>query len=348
MSLDARLQSVWYGPAWRSLPLWPLALAFRVAISLRALLYRLGVLRVQHVGVPVIVVGNLTVGGTGKTPVAQWVARQLAARGRRVGIVLRGYGGSHRGAPRVVTAADAASVVGDEALLHAQHGTHVVVIGADRVAAGRLAAEQGAEVIVCDDGLQHARLARDYEIAVVDGTRGLGNGWLLPAGPLREPARRLESVHAVVVTDRGGAQPLQTLQLRRPLQVTARFAPGRAVNLLTGEKRALQQFAGLSPLHAVAGIGNPDAFFGALREHGLHVQDHALPDHAALDPDALSLPQDAIVLMTAKDAVKCAGLARPGWWWVELDLEISRADTTIWLESLLARTGLTGAGVALG
>ena len=133
MSLDARLQSLWYGPAWRSLPLWPLALLYRALIGLRALLYRIGVLRVRHVGVPVIVVGNLTVGGTGKTPVAQWVARQLAARGRRVGIVLRGYGGSHRGAPRAVTAADAASVVGDEAVLHAQQGVHVGVSGADRV-----------------------------------------------------------------------------------------------------------------------------------------------------------------------------------------------------------------------
>jgi tetraacyldisaccharide 4'-kinase len=328
--------------------LWPLALVFRVLIVLRASLYRAGVLRAQHVGVPVIVIGNLTVGGTGKTPVAQWVARQLTVRGRRVGIVLRGYGGSHHGGPRVVTAADAAAVVGDEAVLHAQQEGHVVAIGADRVAAARLAVEQGAEVIVCDDGLQHVRLARDYEIAVVDGARGLGNGWLLPAGPLREPARRLESVHAVVLTDRGGTRPLQTLNLRRPLQVTARFAPGHAVNLLTGEKRPLQQFAGVSPLHAIAGIGNPAAFFAALREHGLDVQTHALPDHAALDPAALSLPQDAIVLMTAKDAVKCAGIARPGWWWVDLDLEMSRADAAILLDSLLARTGLTGAGVALG
>jgi tetraacyldisaccharide 4'-kinase len=152
----------------------------------------------------------------------------------------------------------------------------------------------------------------------------------------------------VVLTDRGGAQPIKALHLRQPLQMTVRFAPGRAVNLLTGEKRPLQQFAGLPGLHAVAGIGNPAAFFAALREHGLDVQAHALPDHAAFDPDALSLPRDAIVLMTAKDAVKCAGLAREGWWWVELELDISRADATIWLESLLARTGLTGAGVALG
>jgi tetraacyldisaccharide 4'-kinase len=141
---------------------------------------------------------------------------------------------------------------------------------------------------------------------------------------------------------------LQTFKLRQPLQMTAHFAPGRAVNLLTGEKRPLQQFAGMRGLHAIAGIGNPAAFFGALREHGLDVQVHGLPDHAVLDPVALGVPQDAIVLMTAKDAVKCAADAREGWWWVELELEISRADAAILLESLLARTGLTGAGVALG
>jgi tetraacyldisaccharide 4'-kinase len=348
MSLDARLQSVWYGPAWRSLPLWPLALLFRALISLRAMLYRIGVLRAQHVPVPVIVVGNLTVGGTGKTPVAQWLARQLAARGRRVGVVLRGYGGSHHGTPRVVMANDEASVVGDEAVLHAQRGVHVVVIGADRVAAARLATEQGAEVIVCDDGLQHARLARDYEIAVVDGTRGLGNGWLLPAGPLREPASRLESVHAVVVTDRGTAPTNSSLDLLGPLQLTARFTLGAAVNILSGEKRPLHEFAGLPQLHAVAGIGNPAAFFDALHAQGLDVQGRALPDHAAVDPAALALSPDAIVLMTAKDAVKCGRVAGPGWWWVELDLEINRTDAAMLLESLLACTGLTGAGVALG
>ena len=347
MSLDARLQSVWYGPAWRSLPLWPLAFLFRLVIALRAFLYRAGVLRVQHAAVPVVVVGNLTVGGTGKTPVAAWLARQLAARGRRVGVVLRGYGGTHRGAPRVVAATDDAVIVGDEAMLHAKNGAHVVVIGADRVAAAGLAAEQGAEVVVCDDGLQHTRLARDYEIAVVDGARGLGNGWVLPAGPLREPASELESVHAVIVTDRG-VQPPVPLAVRGPLQVTARFTLGQAVNLVTGAKRPLQDFAGRSPLHAVAGIGHPEAFFAALRQQGLQVQSHALPDHAAVAEVTDAVPPDAIVLMTAKDAVKCGGSARPDWWWVELELEFSRADAAMLLDSVLARTGLTGAGVALG
>jgi tetraacyldisaccharide 4'-kinase len=347
MSLDARLQSVWYGPAWRSLPLWPLALVYRLAISLRGLAYRVGLLRVERVDLPVIVVGNLTVGGTGKTPVAAWLARQLEARGRRVGVVLRGYGGSHRGAPRIVTPADDPAITGDEALVHARRGVHAVVIGADRAAAARLAAERGAEVVVCDDGLQHARLARDYEIAVVDGSRGLGNRWLLPAGPLREPARELESVHAVVVTERGG-EGRADFSVRSPLLLRAQFDLGDAVNLLTNERRPLAGFAQASDLHAIAGIGHPEAFFRGLAERGLAVRTHALPDHAPLQAGSLPFPADAIVLMTEKDAVKCRQIARPGWWWVELEVSIGRAEAAALLASVLERTGLTGAGVSLG
>jgi tetraacyldisaccharide 4'-kinase len=347
MSLDARLQGVWYGPAWRSLPLWPLSLLYRAVVAARAGLRRAGVLPTLHVAVPVIVVGNITVGGTGKTPVAAWLAQQLQRRGRRVGVVLRGYGGSHRGAPRVVTGADVAAETGDEAVLHARRGVYVVVIGADRVAAARLAQARGAEVIVCDDGLQHTRLARDCEIAVVDGARGVGNGWLLPAGPLREPRVRLDSVHAVVVTGRDGP-PRPIPGLRGPLQVAARFTPGTAVNLQSGERRPLADLRQAPELHAVAAIGHPAAFFNGLRNAGLDPRCVALADHAALDPAALPFPVDATVLMTEKDAVKCTEFARPGWWWVELEVSIDRADAAALLATVLDRTGLTGAGVNLG
>ena len=347
MSLDARLQSVWYGPAWRSLPLWPLSLLYRAVVAVRDLAFRTGLLRTEHVDVPVVVVGNLTVGGTGKTPVAAWLARQLEARGRRVGVVLRGYGGSHRGAPRVVTQADDPRITGDEALLHARRGAHTVVIGADRVAAARLAATQGAEVVVCDDGLQHTRLARDFEIAVVDGARGLGNRWLLPAGPLREPARELESVHAVIVTERGGETRLE-LPVRSPLLLHARFDLGDAVNVLTGERRPLAAFSQSSDLHAFAGIGHPEAFFRSLAARGLVVRTHALPDHASLDAGLLPFPADATVLMTEKDAVKCGPIARAGWWWVDLEVLVGRTEAATLLASVLERTGLAGAGVTLG
>lgn len=364
MSLDDRLQRVWYGPAWRGWPLWPLSLVFRAIVALRAAMYRSGLLRAAEVGVPVVVVGNVTVGGTGKTPVAAWVARRLAAHGLRVGVVLRGYGGMHRGTPRIVQLSDNPAEVGDEALLHRRRDVHVVVVGADRAEAARLAERQGAEVVVTDDGLQHLRLRREYELAVVDGVRRLGNGWLLPAGPLREPASRLGRVHAVIVTQRepgdaaatargqprGSAQPSEASlpDLHGPLQLAARLMLGDAVNLVTGERRPLATFAGAPSLHAVAGVGHPEAFFTALRAAGLVVTTHALPDHARLDPEAMALPLAATVLMTEKDAVKCATAARREWWWVELEVHLGRSDAQLLMASILERTGLGGAGVNLG
>lgn len=346
MSLDAALQRLWYGPRWKSLPLWPLGALFRGAVALRSGLYRAGLLRSRRVPVPVVVVGNITVGGTGKTPVAAWLARQLGLRGHRVGVVLRGYGGRARAAPRIVRTDSDPADVGDEALLHALRGPQVVVVGADRVAAARLAVEQGAGVIVCDDGLQHLRLGRDCEIAVVDAVRGVGNGLLLPAGPLREPESRLESVDAVVFTQRGTpAQP--SLAVRNPMSVTMRLDLGDAVNLCSGERRTLDVFRGRR-VHAVAGIGNPGAFFEALRSAGLEPQAHALPDHAALRRDSLPFPAGVTVLMTEKDAVKCRSYADGDWWFVELGVHLERTAADELLAMILGRAGLTGAGVRLG
>jgi len=346
MSLESALQRIWYGPAWLGLPLWPLSLAFWLLVSLRRALSRAGILRSHRVPVPVVVVGNLTVGGTGKTPIANWLGRQLQLRGHRVGIVLRGYGGRHTGAPRVVTAADDAADVGDEALLHARRGPHVVVIGADRVAAVRLAAEQGARIVVCDDGLQHLRLARDYEIAVVDAARGFGNRLLLPAGPLREPASRLEAVDAVVFVRRSESGQ-SALEPRRPFVVEARFDSGLTVNLRSGERRELATFRG-TRVHAIAGIGNPQAFFAALSEAGIAADGHALADHGTLDPRHLPFPDGTTVLMTEKDAVKCASYARPDWWYVELDVLIEREMAQDLITLVLERADLAGAGVKIG
>ncbi len=240
MRLEAALQRLWYGPAWRSVPLWPLEALYRVVGAVRRMAYSSGAWRARRASRSVIVVGNLTVGGTGKTPVAAWLAQELGRAGHTVGVVLRGYGGTHRGAPRVVRSDDAPDEVGDEALLHARRGPHVVVIGADRFAAAETAAQAGADVIVCDDGLQHLALARDFEIVVADAKRGFGNGHQLPAGPLRESARRLESVDALVLTHRGppgGAAPGPD----HPLRVDVRLQPRRGRE--PGERRtALARF----------------------------------------------------------------------------------------------------------
>jgi tetraacyldisaccharide 4'-kinase len=260
---------------------------------------------------------------------------------------MRGYGGRHRGAPRIVQLSDNPEEVGDEALLHCRHGAHVVVIGADRVAAARLAREQGADVIVSDDGLQHLRLQRDVEVAVVDGMRGLGNGWVLPAGPLREPASRLQSVNGLVVTQRGDGEPC-TFDVQGPLQVRARLALGEAINVVTGERRALADFTATRDLHAMAGIGHPDAFFAALRAAGLAPASHALPDHGSLVRGRLPFPSGATVLMTEKDAVKCAHFAQPQWWWIELRVQVDRNDAALLLNCVLERAGLVGAGAGLG
>ncbi len=346
MNLDAALQRLWYGPRWASLPLWPLSWLFRGAVALRRSLYRLGLLRAQRVAVPVVVVGNLTVGGTGKTPVSAWLAQEFARRGRRVGIVLRGYGGRAISRPVVVTNASDPADVGDEALLHVLRRPQVVVVGADRVAAARRAVEQGADIVVCDDGLQHLRLARDVEIAVVDAERGLGNGMLLPAGPLREPPARLSRVYALVLTERGSGRARKDL-VRAPRTVTARLRSGAAVNLCSGEKRALAAFRG-GRVHAVAGIGHPRGFFDALRDADLDFEVHALGDHAALDARALPFPPGTTVLMTEKDAVKCRGFAEADWWFVELDVFVGEVDAAALIEGILERAGLPGAGERRG
>ena len=346
MSAAAALERLWYGTRLRAWPLLPLAALYAAAIALRRALYSIGLLRGRRAAVPVIVVGNLTVGGTGKTPVAAWLARELGLRGHRVGVVLRGYGGDWSGPPRVVEADDDAAVVGDEALLHVRRAPHVVVIGADRAAAAAIASGRGADVIVCDDGLQHLALARDFEIVVVDADRGFGNGWMLPAGPLREPSSRIERVDAMVATHRGGPGA-HAPRPRGPWTVEARLVPGAAVNIASGERRDLVSFRG-GRVHALAAIGNPAQFFEALAARGLEFDAHALPDHSALDPRALPWPAGATVLMTEKDAVKCAGYAQSGWWYVELEVELEREAARDLVSMVLERTGLTGAGVKLG
>lgn len=333
--MDAFLQRVWYQrrSQWFSLLVLPLSWLFAVVAGVRRAAYRRGWAQSFRVARPVIVVGNITVGGTGKTPLTIWLTEQLSARNVRVGIVLRGYGGTSTQWPRDVTDETPAEEVGDEAVLLARRTGALVVAGPDRVAAAKRAIERGAQVIVCDDGLQHYRLARDLEFAVIDEQRGLGNGRLLPAGPLREPAGRLDSVDLKVVTRRSqkiNASPFPDAPF--PDAVVAAPVLGDAVSLATGERRSLQSFAG-ARVHAIAGIGNPQAFFDALSAFGLTVEPHPLPDHARLTDADITFPDGAPVLMTEKDAVKC----RPGadaarianCWAVRLDIAISEADAQI-------------------
>lgn len=281
---------------------------------------------------PVIVVGNLVLGGTGKTPFVMWLVETLRARGRKPGVVSRGYGGRTGRDPLRVTQHTDPARCGDEPALLARRLGVPVAVAPDRVAAARLLLDSGAaDVIVADDGLQHYRLARDLEICVVDGARGLGNGALLPAGPLREPPARLSEVNFVVVNGGGwrtALAPCVDLHLRL----------NEAVSLRDGERRPLARFAGRR-VHAVAGIGHPPRFFAALRAAGLQPIEHPFADHHRYAAADLAYDDGLPVLMTEKDAVKCLAFARPDWWCVPARAELSAGDAAAvrqWLDRVFA------------
>jgi tetraacyldisaccharide 4'-kinase len=314
------LERIWYAGATGAWLL-PLSLLYRAIVGLRRAAYATGVLRRVRIDVPVIVVGNLTVGGTGKTPLAVFIVARLVALGARPGIATRGHGRQGRGAVRVGTASTAAEV-GDEPLLLARRTGVPVCVAARRADAAWMLREAGCDVIVCDDGLQHLQLARDLEIAVVDGARGFGNGRLLPAGPLREPASRLARADLVVVNVAGGdaAAPQGAGALRMRLEGDLAL-PLSGV----GAGRALAGFRGGS-VHAVAGIGNPQRFFAQLRAAGLTLIEHAWPDHHAFRAADLDFGDDAPVLMTEKDAVKCSAFAGGRHWYVPVEAVFDAPD----------------------
>lgn len=263
-----------------------------------------------HLPVPVIVIGNIAVGGTGKTPLTLWFIETLRALGWRPGVISRGYGGRAPCYPLRVTASTDPKHAGDEPALLAQCSGAPVAVAPDRVAAARMLIDRGeVDILIADDGLQHYRLARDLEVCVIDGARGLGNGARLPAGPLRESAARLASVDLVVVN---GA-PSVPLPPAAGAGVTMELQLGDARTLAGRATRPLAAFAG-QRVHAVAGIGNPQRFFDALARAGLVVVPHPLPDHHGYSEIELAFGDELPVLMTEKDAVKCAGFALPNLW----------------------------------
>ena len=289
--------------------------------------------RAERLAVPVIVVGNITVGGAGKTPLTLWLAGQLKERGWRPGIVSRGYGG--QGAlPRPVAPDSAAVDVGDEPILLARRSGVPVWVGRDRVAAGNalLAAHPDVNVVLCDDGLQHYRLARDVELAVFDG-RGAGNGWRLPAGPLREPLSRLAAVDAVICN---GA-PDERLPSALP-RFDMHLRAGEFYRLDDPQQRCAASDLTVRPLlHALAGIGDPERFFRTLEEQGLTFTRHPFPDHHAYGAADLAFAKDGVLLMTEKDAVKCAGLTAGETWVLPVEAELSPALIDLILEKLRGR-----------
>jgi tetraacyldisaccharide 4'-kinase len=321
--------SVWQKRGLAAWLLLPAAALFAVLVAARRHAYRAGWLKSTQVGAPVVIVGNIAAGGSGKTPVVLALVEELAARGRRPGIVSRGYGGTSRGV-REVRDDDGAELVGDEPLLLKRRAGCPVFVGRDRVAAAQalLDAYPSCDVIVSDDGLQHYRLARDVEIAVVD-RRLLVNSWLQPAGPCREPLSRLAHVDAVVRNGDGDivVHGVPTFDMR--------LLAGRFVCLESGEMRSAVDFAGLR-LHAVAGIGVPQRFFSQLEALGLHCETHAFPDHHRYAASDLAFAGDA-VLATEKDAVKLRGLSPLPVWVLPVDAQIEPDLATFVMEKLDGR-----------
>lgn len=327
--------SEWLQKQWLSYTLWhilllPISFLFFCVSSLRKRLYQNAWLESYRLAVPVVVVGNINVGGSGKTPLVVWLAAQLQAAGYRPGIISRGYGRSDGEVLAVFSHSDPQQV-GDEPLLLARRTTCPVFVGADRVFAGKalLAAHPECNIIISDDGLQHYRLRRDVEIAVVDGIAGFGNGALLPAGPLREPVSCLRHVDAVVVN---GKSQLSNVLALKPIEM--QLQPTKFYNLLDPDKVcSVANFAGKKVL-AIAGIGNPQRFFQQLHHLGLEFQCKAYADHYAFQSVDFAENANDIVVMTEKDAVKCAGFAKPGFWVLPVTADIQPNLLAIVLKKL--------------
>jgi tetraacyldisaccharide 4'-kinase len=332
MPVQSRLNEIWYQGAPAPWWLTPLSAMYGAASRLRRFAYAKRLRRAQPLTRPVIVVGNVSVGGTGKTPLVCWLAIYLADQGFRPGVVTRGYGGSSRRA-QLVQGSDDANSVGDEALVLARRTRVPVAVGRDRPAAAQLLINAGCDIIVSDDGLQHYALARDCEIILVDGERRFGNGRLLPAGPLREAPARLKDADAVVVNG-GPAVIAGHASLAGALRM--RLEATNAIALRYGTAKALSEFAGKS-VHAVAAIGNPQRFFTMLQSSGINVIAHALPDHARLQIDDISFADDLPVLMTEKDAVKCGEIAGPHHWYVPVGVVFDDGDREA-LQSIVAQS----------
>ncbi len=321
--LEYRLAGIWYGD--EPVPLWLKGLVplYRLASRIDKW-WKAKKECTDLAGTCIVVVGNITVGGSGKTPLVIRLCRIFSEAGLAPGVISRGYGRKERGL-RLVSPASSPNVVGDEPLLIAHRTGVPVIVAANRCDAARALLKQRVNVIISDDGLQHHRLPRSVEICVIDGSRGLGNGRLIPAGPLREPPERLLSVDHVIINGELNDMPADV-----DAQIMS-LAPGHLKSLNDEEAWRLSQFSGCT-VNAVAGIGNPDRFFSLLQHTGIKVIEHAFPDHHVYaEEDFATMDKNFPIMMTEKDAVKCTGLGLKNAWFLTVDAHLPHE----WEESLL-------------
>ncbi|WP_249978762.1 tetraacyldisaccharide 4'-kinase [Vreelandella olivaria] len=305
------LTAAYSGSRWL-VPLYPLGILYRYLMSRRERAYLHGGKTVWQAPVPVIVVGNITLGGTGKSPLVAWLSHWLVSQGWRPGIVTRGYGGKGAHYPLLVTASTDPAISGDEPVMLAQQTGLCVVADPQRVRGARELVGRGCNIIISDDGLQHLALGRDIELVVVDGARGLGNERCLPAGPLREASDRLSRVDAVIVNG----------DLSKPLPVPTtpmQLCPQRWRCLEDNHARELTPLPFTLPVNAVAGIGHPERFFNTLRGLGIEGDMRPLADHQRFDAEVFRFDEQRPVVMTAKDAVKCRDIAPADSWVLEVE-----------------------------
>ena len=297
-----KIEANWYTSKKPNVVLRLLALCFGLLTNLRKSLYSFGILKQFKIDVPVIVIGNINVGGTGKTPVTLWLAGILNKQGKHVGIISRGYGGSlSRREPILVSKSSSAEEVGDESLYLARESDAIVCVCINKVRAAETLVSKGAEVIISDDGLQHYSLARDFEILVIDASRGFGNGYLLPAGPLRERPETIQSFDYVLINGDNG-------NFGQDWSKDTRYTNFRLLNetveSLSGQSRESISFFTGSEVLVLAGIGNQERFYQSLKDYGVIVQPVAVDDHGKVDLFELRKESNLPILMTPKDAVK--------------------------------------------
>jgi len=307
----SKIEQIWYNGGIGMIPLLPLSWLFRCLIMVRRTLYQHGWLTVNHFSAPLIVVGNITVGGTGKTPFVIWLVNFLRDKGYRPGIVSRGYGGGATEWPQAMMADSNPALVGDEAVLLAQRCHCPMVVSPHRSDAVRMLLNDfDCDIVIADDGLQHYAMGRDIEIVMIDGQRRFGNGQLLPAGPLRESVTRLKDVDLCLTN----GDPLTVNEYRMTLGRSCLY------NLQSPEKKDELSVLKGKKVHAIAGIGYPEKFFTLLKDAGVEVIAHPFPDHHAYSIDDLNFGDDKMVVMTEKDAVKCASFSRPEHWVVAIEM----------------------------